>query len=73
MEKVIELDIPKFKELTEELYLKIIDNFGIYKVNTNQQLEQLETYNEKLEIENRDLRRRISDLKEIINEIIERI
>lgn len=73
MEKVIELDIPKFKELTEELYLKIIDNFGIYKVNTNQQLEQLETYNENLEIENRELRRRISDLKEIINEIIERI
>lgn len=71
--EIVEIETPKFEELTEKKYIEIIDWFGNWKVETNKQLKENETYIKNLEQEGKIYRNRISDLKEILNEIIERI
>lgn len=71
--EIVEIETPKFEELTEKKYIEIIDWFGNWKVETNKQLKENETYIKNLEQEGKFYRNRISDLKEILNEIIERI
>ena len=71
--EIVEVETPKFEELTEKKYIEIIDWFGKWKVETNKQLKDNEEYILELERKERNYRSRINDLKEIINEIVERI
>ena len=71
--EIVEVETPKFEELTEKKYLEIIDWFGNWKVETNKQLKKNEEYILELERKASNYRNKIEDLKDIINEIIERI
>ena len=71
--EIVEIETPKFEELTEKKYIEIIDRFGNWKVETNKQLKKNEEYILELERKASNYRSKIEDLKEIINDIIERI
>lgn len=71
--EIVEIEAPKFEELTKEKYNEIIDKFGSWKVETNKKLKENEDYIKKIEKDNADVWRKNNLLKDIINEIVERI
>ena len=70
---IVEIEAPTFKELTEQQYNKILDNYGEYQRKTIDEIKHYENTLKDLNSRNHELENSIYILKETIKIIIERI